>query len=294
MSDIAAVNAAFKPSGEPGGPFEVTFRRPTTTAQIGRGQFATIDVGGNAVLNGGAYVLPAGIGYPAFVSSAGSPVEFWIGTQTGMVQSTGVGDGFTDADVMVPFWIKDAQTPARLPMVGGVDRAIGGFVMGMEPGSTTQPRLVTGPLAGVIGLGIHAISNEVAGTIAYAVDASASTDQFSASVPNIIARKKYRGAVTSVEIVPTAALAATSGNDAIITLVKVDTTGTVPLASSPVVATFTTTTALVAGVVAKFVLTGTVANLLFRTTDKLGWYRTHNGSGAVIPLSTIQANFQVI
>ncbi len=296
MTDIAQPNASGQSSGEPGGPFEIVIRRPQPSAsQIGRMQLATLDSLGRAVLNGGAYVLPAGAGNAQVVTgSDGSPAELWQGTITGLVQSTGGGDGFTDADVCVPFWIKDAQTPARLPVVSGVDRAIGGFVMGMQPGSTTQPRLVTGTLAGQLALMMHALANESAGVIAYAVDASASTDLYSSSVPNIIARKKLRGKITSIEIVPTAALAATSGNDAIITIVKVDTTGTVALASSPTVATFTTTTALVAGVPALFTLSGTAANLLFRTTDKLGWYRTHNGSGAVIPLSAVQANFQVI
>lgn len=295
MSDIAAVNAAAKFCGSPGGPFDLVYPRAQPNAvSAGRGQFLTLNASGQAGINGGGYVLGAGIAYPAIVSDAdGSPIAIWAGTETGMVQSAGVGDGFTDADMMVPFWIADAQTPARLSVVAGVDRAIGGFVMGMAPGSTTQPRLVTGPIASVIGLGIHAIANEVAGSVAYAVDASAATDLATSANPFILPRKPYRGIITAGDVIPSAALAATSGNDAIVTFVKVDTTGTIALASSPTVATFTTTTALVAGVKASMVL-GTLAARKMRTTDVIGYYRTHNGTGAVIPQSAFRLNFQVI
>lgn len=280
-----------------------TFTRPLAAlAQVGAGQLATIDpTTGYAALNDGTvgYRLPAGMGFPSKLSSvdgtAGqATAEFWTGTEIGLTQSTESNDGFTDASMMVPWWIADENTPGALPVFDGDDRSIGGFVQGMMPGSTTIPRLATGPVAGVIGLLCHMLKNFTAGAIAYAVDATAATDLASAANPFIVPRGAVRGKITSVTIVPSATLAATSGNDAIITLVKVDTTGTVALASSPVVATFTTTTALAAGVAASFTLSGTAANLLFRTTDKLGWYRTHNGSGAVIPASSITPNFQVI
>lgn len=299
MTDTASPNAAAKFSGAPGGPFELVLMRPQpANSQIGRGQFATIDANGYATLNGGAYVLPAGLGFPSIVSdtdpTAGrSRVVLWQGTETGLTQSTVNQDGFTDADMCVPFWIADAQTPGKLPVVSGVDRAIGGLVFGMEPGSTTNPRLVTGSLAGLLGLLAHALANELGGGIAYAVDASASTDLGTAANPIILPRAKRRGKFTGFRIVPSASLSATSGNDATITFVKVDTTGAVALASSPVVATFTTTTALVAGVAAAFTL-GAASALKFRTTDVLGYYRTHAGTGAVIPQSAITPDFQVI
>lgn len=300
MTDTAAVNAAGKPVGDPGGPFPIVIMRPQpASSQIGRMQMTTIDSSGRATLNGGAYVMPGGAGYPQFVSESNATaglsfVDLWQGEITGLVQSTTANDGFTDADIVVPFWIKDAQTPGRLPVSGGVDRAIGGFVLGMEPGSTTVPRLFTGPIAGLLGLTAHALASESAGTIAYAADAAAATDQASAANPFIVPRRPLRGKILSIEIIPSATLAATSGNDATITIVKVDTTGGVALASSPTVGTFTTTTALTGGRPTTFTLSGTPANLLFRTTDVLGYYRTHAGSGAVIPQSAIRANFQVI
>ncbi|HSM93374.1 MAG TPA: hypothetical protein VLT47_10860 [Anaeromyxobacteraceae bacterium] len=296
MSDTAAPNASFAPSGDPGGPFEIVLSRfQPLSSQIGRGQFATLNSSGQATLNGGAYVWPAGIGYPSQVSSSdGAPVALFQGLACDMVQSTGVGEGFTDGDVCVPFWIKDALTPCKLPVSGGVDLAIGGLVLGMRPGSTTQPRLMSGEIAGLLGLAAHSLLSESAGVIAYAADASATTDLASSSNPFMVPRRPLRGKILSIEIIPSAALAATSGNDTTITIVKVDTTGGVALASSPTVATFTTTTALVAGQPAKFTLSGTAANLKLRTTDVLAYYRTHAGSGAVIPQSAIRANLQVI
>lgn len=294
-ADTAQPNAATIFCGQSGGPFEISIRRAQPVGiGAGRGQFMTLDSLGRATLNGGAYVLGAGVAYPAFnTATDGSPADIWTGTVTNMVQSTAAGASFTDADMMAPVWFVDAQTPSKIPIVGGVDLPIGGFAMGMAPGSTTQPRMVVGPLAAVIGLGIHAIANETAGSLVYAVDGSASTDLASSANPFILPRKPYRGVLTGMGIVPSAALAATSGSDAIITFVKVDSTGVVPLASSPTVATFTTTTTLVAGVRASFVL-GTLAARKFRTTDLLGYYRTHNSAGAVIPQSAIVSNFQVI
>lgn len=271
------------------------------SSTIGRGQFATVVVAtGYAELGGGTgYRLPAGLGYDAVISDS-DPVagrawaSLFAGAEAGMTQSSTSLDGFTDASFCVPFWIVDENTPGALPVLAGVDRSIGGLVMGMEPGSTTIPRLLTGPLAGLLGLLAHSLTNESAGSIQYAVDGSASTDLASAGAPFLLPRRKVRGKVTSIEIIPSAALAATSGSDSTITFVKVDTTGTVAIGSSPTVGTFTTTTPLVAGVPATFTLSGTAANLLFRTTDVLGWYRTHASSGAVIPASAIRANFQVI
>ncbi len=279
----------------------VLLMKQPASSTIGRGQFATVVVAtGYAELGGGGgYRLPAGLGYDAVISdSDGTAGRAWAslfaGAESGMVQSATALDGFADASVCVPFWIADENTPGALPVLAGVDRSIGGLVMGMEPGSTTIPRLLTGPLAGLLGLLSHSLQNESAGSIQYAVDASASTDLADATNPVILPRPKKRGKITSIEIIPSAALAATSGSDATITFIKIDTTGAVALASSPTVGTFTTTTALVAGVAATFTLSGTAANLLFRTTDVLGWYRTHASSGAVIPKSAIRANFQVI
>lgn len=300
MTAVPLANSAAKFGGPITEP--VILRPQPASSTIGRGQFATLDPAtGYAALNDGTvgYRLPAGIGCDSVVSDSDGTAgraraDLFCGVETGLIQSTTTLDGFTDADVAVPFWIKDENTPGKLPVLSGVDRSIGGLVMGMEPGSSTVPRLLTGPLAGLLGLLSHQLANSTAGAIAYAVDAAAATDLASSAAPFIVPRAKQRGKLTGVRIIPSAALAATSGSDTTITLVKVDTTGGVAIGSSPVVATFTTTTALVAGQPALFTLSATAAYLLFRTTDVLGWYRTHASSGAVIPQSAIVPDFQVI
>jgi hypothetical protein len=298
----AAANAAARFVGTPGGPLDLVWSRPQrATLQIGRGQFATLDSAGYAALNDGTvgYRYPAGIGNLQGLSPAGTNdgdawAELWEGTEIGLPQSTVAGDSFTDADILSPFFIADANTPGKLAVLSGNDRSFGGIFLGMEHGSTTIPRLLVGPIAGLLAMLLHHKDNDNAGVISYAVDGSASTDIASSANPYMIPRPQFRCQITSITIVPSAALAATSGNDAIITVVKVDTTGGVALASSPTVGTFTTTTALVAGQPAKFTLSGTAANLLLRSTDILAYYRTHNGSGAVIPQSAIMANAKVL
>lgn len=299
----ATPNAAAQFSGHPGGPFELVWARAQpASSQIGRGQFATIDPAtGYAALNGGTvgYRLSAGAGNASFLSASdatagNSFAELWAGTMPGIVQSTVSLDGFTDTDVCVPWYIADENTPGKLAVLNGNDRSIGGLVMGMEHGSTTVPRLVTGPIAGLLGMLANLKDNYSAGHIAYAVDGSASTDLASSANPFVIPRAKARVQITSIEIIPSASLSATSGDNTTITIVKIDTTGTVALASSPTVGTFTTTTALVAGQPALFTLSGTAANLLLRSTDVLGYYRTHASSGAVIPQSAIRANAKVL
>lgn len=299
-----SVNAAANFVGSPGGPIELTVILPQPAdSTIGQGQFTTIDPAtGYVEVNDGTvgYRLAGGLGGPGVKISDASThaglsfASLFQGTEVGMLSSTGAGDAITAVNVGEPFFIGAAQTPGLLPVVSGVDRSFGGLIMAMEPNSTTVPRLLNGIVGSLLGRLSHLLGHSIAGSIAYAVDGSASTDLASAANPFLLPRAAVRGKVTSIEIIPSAALAATSGDNATITFVKVDTTGGVALASSPVIGTFTTTTALVAGQPASFTLSGTATNLLFRTTDVIGWYRTHAASGAVIPASAIRANFQVI
>lgn len=298
------VNAAANFVGNPGGPLELTVILPQPAdSTIGQGQFTTIDPAtGYAEVNDGTvgFRLAGGLGGPGVkISDANTHAglayaELFQGTEVGMLSSTGANDAITAVNVGQPFFIGAAQTPGLLPVVSGVDRSFGGLIMAMEPGSTTVPRLLNGIVGSLLGRLSHLLAGNSAGNLAYAADATATTDLASAANPFMIPRSPIRGKISAIQIIPSASLGATSGNDATITIVKVDTTGTVPLASSPVVGTFTTTTALVAGQPASFTLSGTAANLQMRTTDVLAYYRTHAASGAVIPQSAIRAVMQVI
>lgn len=298
------VNAAANTVGSPGGPLELTIILPQPAdSTIGFGQFTTIDPAtGYVEVNDGTvgFRQPAGIGGPGVKISDSNATaglafaEVFQGTETGMLSSTGAGDAITAVNVGDPFFIGANQTPGLLPVVAGVDRSFGGLIMAMQAGSTTVPRLVSGIVGGLLGRLSHFLKSNSAGNIAYAADATAATDLASAANPFMIPRAPVRGKISAIQIIPSASLAATSGDNTTITVVKVDTTGVVALASSPTVGTFTTTTALVAGQPASFTLSGTAANLQMRTTDVLAYYRTHAASGAVIPQSAIRATMQVI
>lgn len=300
MTAIPTPNAAAKMASTITEP--VIILPQPSASQIGRGQFATIDPStGFASLNDGTvgFRLPAGVGYNNVLSdidpTAGRAfAALFCGATTGLPQSTVTNDGFTAASIAVPFYIANENTPGALPVLAGVDRSVGGLVMGMEPGSTTIPRLLTGPLAGLMALLVLHLKSAVAGLVSYAADALAVTDIGSPANPVMVPRSGLRGKLAAIRLIPSASLAATTVNNSTITFVKVDTTGVVALAASPVVGTFTTTTALVAGQPALFTLSGVPANLLFRSTDILGYYRTHASNGAIIPQSAIVPDFQVV
>jgi hypothetical protein len=295
------VNAAARFVGDPGGPIDLVSSRPQrASGTAGRGQFMTLDSGGYAVLGGqSGYVYPGGIVNAQFVTASGvndgdAWAELWQGTELGLIQSTLANDSFTDSDIISPFYIADENTPGKLPVSAGNDRAFGGLFLGMEHGSTTVPRLLVGPIAGLLAMLLHMKDNDAI-SLNYAVDGSASTDIASAANPYLIPRPLRRFQITGGVIIPSTALAATSGSDALLTFVKVDTTGGVALGSSPTVASFTTNgTALVAGQPTALTMSGTAANLLLRTTDIIGYYRTHASSGAVIPQSAIILKGKVI
>ncbi len=278
-----------------------TFPEQVNTAATapGLGQTVYFDGNGNVAGNDGTVPLlvSGGTAYPekqapiSTVAGAGL-ANVHQGFGGGVPASAAAGDSFLASDRGVVAWEAGNGTPGKLPVLSGNDRSIFGIVLGLRPDGT--PRTWTGIIASIVARALHLAQNESAGNISYAVDASATTDLYSASVPAILPRASRRGVIKGIQIIPTAALAATSGSNATITIVKVDTTGAVALASSPTVATFTTTTALVAGIPAQFTLSATPANLILRTTDRLGWYRTHASSGAVIPLSAIESLFQVI
>ncbi len=132
---------------------------------------------------------------------------------------------------------------------------------------------------------------ESGGSIAYAVDVSASTDQGTAADPLIIPRKKTHGRITSIEIIPSADLALALTNYRVITIYKIDTlTNTV----GSTVGTFSTLTQnLAKRVPTQFTLSVTSADLDLLETDVLGFASLHTAGGATIPQSAIRVNMKV-
>lgn len=273
--------------------------------QVGLGQGCTYDASGNVAVQDGITPLQisAGVGYSAKLSDLNAvagiaKTSLWQG-HGAMVNSTVANDGFTAADVAgVPaFWAGD-RTIGRLSNVAGNDRSFAGMAYGLNDDGLV--RFWGGPQAAAIARTIHSLNNETVGAYGYAVDVSASTDLGTlsgsalATIGFFLGRAKRHGVVTSVEIIPgtTQALAAT--NYRVIQLWKLDTTGTVALTASPLVATFSTLTQnLVAGQPTQFTL-GAASALIMRETDMLVGTSIHTASGVALPISLIRPNFKVV
>lgn len=278
-------------------------------AQAGLGQPVYYDGSGNVALEDGTHpgLIPAGAVNQRLAganpSVAGQEVAMLhTGYGGGAPASAVSNDGFGVADVLTACFDAGSGVPGKLSNAGGNDRSFMGLVLGLIDG--INPRTWIGPVASLLARALHSLNNETGGNAGYAADASASTDLGAATggpppttlstIGFMLARPKRRSIVTSVEIIPSAALAASGGtNYRVIQLWKVDTTGTVALAASPLIATFTTSTqALVAGQPTAFTLAG--SGLTLRETDVLVGTSIHYSSGATVPLSVIRANAKVV
>jgi hypothetical protein len=145
--------------------------------------------------------------------------------------------------MMVPVFDAGNGVPGKLSNSGGIDRPFLGVAFGLAPDGT--PHVWAGPEASAMARTLHGLLSEGAGLWSYAADATAATTQGTLTggtalltIGFVIPRRKVRELVTGVEIIPSAALALALTNYRVIQLWKLDTTGTVALAASPLVATF--------------------------------------------------------
>ncbi len=266
----------------------------SSTVQIGEGQSAFFDATtGKVALNDGAtpHLVCAGVGADR-LTGTGSSVRLWTGYGTGQPSITGAGDAIGAGDQLVPVFDSGNGVPGKLSNLSGSDRSFMGLNLGLN--DLGYPIIWAGPVASAVGRSVHQLNNASAGQVAYPVDGGATVDFGSTSAATaaiIIPRSKTHGVITSIEIIPSAALSATSGNDRTITIWKLDTLG----GASPVsVGTFVTTTALVAQTRALFTLSAVAGALNLLETDILAYSTVHASSGAVIPSSAIRANMKVI
>lgn len=296
MTATVQNNGAWTPISEVVLPIGIA-RALAANAQIGRGQFGTVaPATGYSALNDGTVPnqLGAGMGWPNELSdtstvAAAAAAQFREGWSYGNVASTIASDGFTDADFGVVFWIKDENTPGKLSNSSGSNRSMGGLAFGLAFDGT--PVIWTGAVAALMARCVHSSTNESAGTIAYAQDATASTTQGTAADPLIIPRKKLHGTITSIEIIPSADLALALTNYRVITLYKINTLTNVV---GPTVGTFSTLTQnLAKRTPTQFTLSSTATDLDMLETDILGFASLVTASGATVPQSVIRANLKV-
>jgi hypothetical protein len=293
----AAKNAAWEPVGNEAALQASLQLRQPASSQIGQGQLATASpTTGYASLNDGATPNQKGVGHGQMAvktssdSTAGASVAWlWQGQSRNTPASTATGDGFTDADIGAPYFVADENTAGKLSNRAGSNRSMHGIFLGLF---NNLPMFWSGVIAWLVARTTHIADNESGGTVAYAADATASTDQGSATDPILIPRKKTHGRIGSIEIIPSADLAATGNTDKrVITIYKID---TLTNAVSAVIGTFTTATqALAKRTPTQFTLTGTSALLDLLETDVLGYASLHSNSGAVVPQSIVRVNMKV-
>lgn len=232
------------------------------SSQVGRGQFATFDANGRAALNDGTVpgLVSAGVAYPVTLSDQSSiagqaSATFWWGTGVGCPASAESGDGFTAADMGVPFWIADENTPGKLSNFGGDNRSLGGLVFGVD--NAGDPFVWSGPLAQLVARAALAVSAFPLGSFQI-TDAAASTT----TAERAIDTAALHGTITAVEFIG-AAVAADVTDYATITIKRY--TSADAYAAGVTVATYDTRAAnqgaITAFTPAAFALSGTAANL---------------------------------
>jgi hypothetical protein len=278
------------------------------SAQVGKGQaaFFAADGTGYVALNDGTVpaLVCAGVGadelsQPIPTVDGGASVRLWSGLGTGQAGATTSGDAMVTADVLVPLFDSGNGVPGKLSNLSGNDRSFMGVGLGLN--DLGYPIAWVGRIASAFGRMLHSLINESAGSVGYAADASATTDLGSLTggtalltIGFVIPRPKRRVQISAVEIIPSATQALAATNYRVVQIWKVDTTGTVALASSPLVATFSTLTQnLTAGQPTQFAL-GASSALLLRETDILVGTSVHTASGVALPQSAIRALCKVI
>ena len=285
----------------PGGDFNCQ-----ANAQIGRGQACYFNATtGNVALTDGTVpgLVCAGVGFEQISAlstvEGGASLRVWKGYGTGQSGATAAGDAIGAADQIVPVFDAGNGIPGKLSNYGGNDRSFMGLAFGLN--DLGYPVIWCGPEASAMARAVHLLNADAGALLAYAADATAATTQGTLTggvalltIGQVLPRPKRRSILTSVEIIPSAALAAAGTNYRTIQLWKVDTTGAIPLASAALVATFSTATqALVAGQPTAFSL-GAAAALTMRETDILVMTSVPSGTGATVPQSAIRANCKVL
>jgi hypothetical protein len=202
--------------------------------------------------------------------------------------STIASDGFTAADVGVPFFLADANTPGKLSHTSTKNRTLGGLVFGLVKTGSLAIYHWAGPVAQAIARGVMAADMFPGGSLSKVIDAGATTDTVNglaeAMLDNLAA---VHGKVAAVKFsVEGTTLAASGATDyGILTLWKRPAVGGTPVQ----VATIdTTVTAFTKWETVNFTLSVVAGATDTLETDQLTLIRTHGGAGAVIPAGKVR------
>lgn len=299
------INGSVAPIGEEG---EVPsgFEFPLAlSAQAGKLQILTLDPStGNAVAadDSTPHQIAAGMVFPDEVtttdaSNAGNAVArtTWR-SFVHNTPSTIANDGFSAADVGVPWWIADTETPGKLSHTGTLaganlkNRSLGGLVFGLVRKGSTAIRAWGGPLAQAIARAVHAVNHFPGGSLAKAVDAGDATDIGETLLDGCA---NVHGPIAAVYFDVTGTTLAASGtsNYKTMNIYKRDGAG----GGTTLVATVDTqTTAFTQWTTVAFTLSAVAGANALLEGDILTFSQAHTGSGASIPAGKIRVIRKVI
>jgi hypothetical protein len=291
MATATSLKVSTLPKRDAKNAFVASFRRPLqASAQVGFGQFATLDASGYAGLNGGTTPgqLCVGIGDVTELSNtsttAGSAIGYFdAGWEAGKANSAVTNDAFTNADFGVPFYIKDENTPGKLSNYSGSNRSLGGLVFGLS--DLNRPVLWSGAVAALLARATL-VSNSVVGGYAHVVvDALAATT----TAEKTLARTPVHGTVSAVTFTSLGTNTANGTDYETINVYKADGAGGthVLIASYDSRAATTGQGAIVAGVPVQFKLSTVAGALNLLETDILSYEILKAGAGQITPVGVL-------
>lgn len=265
------------------------------SAQVGRGQFCSFDASGNVALNDGAVpnLLSAGVAYPEYLSDssvlAGQARSFfWWGMGQGAPASATANDGFSAADVGIPFFIKDENTPGKLSNSGGSNRSLGGIVFGVD--EKGAPRIWSGPVAHLVARATLLVQTKILGHYAHPVDGAASTT----TAEKTIFREPVHGVITRVRFVTLGSIAADNTDYVTINVYKADGAGGTHVLVASYDSRAANQGAITAGVPKDFALSAVAGAVNLLESDVLSYEVLKGGAGKVVPVGTLEVIGKVI
>lgn len=282
MTATPALQGAWTPASDHNAIPWAVARKLAASEQIGKGQFATVSLStGYARLNDGSVPgeVSAGNGDVSELSdtsaiAGAAAARFSQRWFYGLKASTSDGDGFTDADFCVPFFIANENTLGKKSNLGGNNRSLGGLVFGL--GVDQTPYAWDGPVAWALARSLLVADSKDGGWYQIADALAATTTSETA-----MSREKMHGVVTAVEFIG-AAVTASNTDYAIITIAKRDGAG----GGATTIATYDTRItgngAITAFVPASFTLSVVAGALNLLETDVLTITVTKGGAGQVL------------
>lgn len=210
--------------------------------------------------------------------------------------STIASDGFSAADVGVPFWLADGRTPGKLSHTGTLaaatlkNRTLGGLVFGLVKTGSTAIRHWAGPVAQAIARGVLMANGAVLGWYDHVVDGAASTT----TAEKTIHRAPVHGTITSVRYTSMGTLAADNTDYVTINVYKADGAAGTHVLVASYDSRAANQGAIAAGVPKAFALSAVAGALNLLESDILTYEVLKAGSGKIVPVGVLEVIGKVI